>query len=303
MEFGQIEAFERAAREGSFTRAAKSLDLTQPAVSTRITTLEAELGGQLFERGGRELRLTPLGKHFLPYAQRLLAVYDEARQAARHFQSGRAGQVKLAAPTPFLLSFLVETLPNFRKRYPMIDILIRERNKTLIFDLIRDGTVTLGLVNSPVFDRGMAQLAHFRDPIRVVAAPGHSLAEYAGALIPMRAVYETTIFRVSMFPQMTAFIDEVAEHGRSGSGGAIVAVPMVMALRLVMLGQGISFLPESYVKNAIEAGDLITLNIEDMPSLFSEPVLISHRDRTLDEAHRTFIDVLKRDWRHLLIHA
>ena len=66
MELGQLEAFDRVARDGTFTRAAESLGLTQPAVSTRISLLEAELGGELFERRGRQLFLTPLGERFLP---------------------------------------------------------------------------------------------------------------------------------------------------------------------------------------------------------------------------------------------
>ncbi len=65
MELSQIEAFSRTVHEGSFTRAAESLNLTQPAVSARIAMLEAELGGTLFERRGRQLQLTPLGQHFL----------------------------------------------------------------------------------------------------------------------------------------------------------------------------------------------------------------------------------------------
>jgi DNA-binding transcriptional LysR family regulator len=64
MDITQIEAFERVAREGTFTRAAETLDLTQPAVSMRVTALEKELGGKLFERRGRGLQLTPLGECF-----------------------------------------------------------------------------------------------------------------------------------------------------------------------------------------------------------------------------------------------
>jgi DNA-binding transcriptional LysR family regulator len=298
MEIGQLQAFERAVREGSFTRAGDALGLTQPAVSTRITTLEAELGGPLFERRGRELQLTPLGEHLLPYVQRLLALYDDTKQAAYQLQTGRAGQVKLAAPTPFVLGYLVETLAHFRRRHSTIDILIRERNKTVIFDLIRDGTMALGLVNAPVYDREMAQIVRLQDPVRAVAARTHPLATN-DAPIPMDALYAHTIYRVSMFPQMTAFVDEVAEQARSGSGGAVVAVPMVMALRLVTMGQGVTFLPESYVRHSVNADELVYLNVEGIPPLVSEPVLIAHRERTLDQANDAFVQTFLQDWRKL----
>jgi len=300
MEIGQIIAFERVTREGSFTRAAQSLDLTQPAVSTRINLLESELGGPLFERRGRDLKLTLLGEHFLPYARRILAAYDDGEQAVRDFHHGRVGQIKLAAPTPFLLGMLVETLAHFRTQHPTIDVLIRERNKTVITELIHDGAITLGLVNAPVYDRDMLIIARFRDPIRLVVPAGHTLARYGDQPVPLTALYRYTVFRVSIFPQMTAFVDAVAEEGRVGSGGAVIAVPMVMALRLVKLGRGITFLPQTYVQAAINAGEVVTLHVAEMPALHAQPVLITHKDRPLDDAHHALVRLLRKDWAHLV---
>lgn len=294
MEIGQLEAFIRAYRDGSFTRAAESLNLTQPAVSTRIQGLEAELGGAVFERQGRELRLTPLGERFLPYAERILTVMDDGLQAVKDFRQGRIGQVKIAAPTPFVLSFLVDVLERFRREYPTVDVLIRERNKTTILDMLHDKTITLGLVNAPVFDSQMVTLVEFHDPIRAVVSSRHPLAQTGR--IQMEAIYQHTIFRVSMFPQMTAFMDELVEHGRQGSGGAVIAVPMVMALKLVMMEQGVTFLPESYVRPAVAMGELVVLDIEDMPPLVSRPVLIAVRERELDKVHQAFVAVFKEMW-------
>lgn len=301
MEIGQIEAFERVARDGSFTRAAQSLQLTQPAVSARIAQLEAELGGALFERRGRRLYLSPLGQQFLPYAERMLAVMADGMQAMKHFRTGKQGQIRIAAPTPFVMGLLVDVLAEYRFQHPTIDILIRERNKTTIFDMLRDNTITLGLVNAPVFDRQLTHIARFRDPIRAVVAPSHPLAAHVDRPMPMEMLYEHTIFRVSMFPQMTAFMDEVVEQARAASGGGVIAVPMVMALRLVTLGRGVTFLPESYVRHAVDEGQVRYLVIVDMPPLMSEPVLIAQKDRQLDSVHTEFCRILQRVWRHLLV--
>lgn len=301
MEIGQLEAFDRVARDGNFTRAAESMRLTQPAVSTRISLLETELGGQLFERKGRTLLLTPLGERFLPYAQRIIALRDDGLQVVKDFHSGVRGQVKIAAPTPFLLSYMVDTLSHFRHHHPAVDILIRERNKTTIFDLLLDNSLTLGLVNAPVFARDMVQLLRMRDPIVPVAGAGHPLAQDQHTKLKMQDLYKHTIFRVSMFPQMTAFIDAVAELAREGSGGAVIAVPMVMARRLVMIGQGLTFLPASYVRAPIASGEFVQLNIVDMPKLYSEPVIIAYKNRGLDEAHQAFIDIFKNMWQQLIV--
>ena len=303
MEVGQIEAFERTAREGNFTRAAEALQLTQPAISTRISTLENELGGQLFERRGRQLYLTPLGERFLPYAQRMLTVMAESLEAVHDFQAGEIGQVRIATPTPFLLSYLIRTLENFRQEYAKVDILIRERNKTTIFDMLVDHTMVLGLVNAPVFDSRFEHLHRFRDPIQAVIARSHPLVQGVedGAQFRMEALYQHMIYRVSLFPRMSVFIDEVVEHARGGSGGAVVAVPMVMALRLVRQGKGITFLPESYIKAAVATDELMVLDVVDMPKLYSEPILIALKGRQLDPVHEQFTDMLCADWDHLLV--
>jgi DNA-binding transcriptional LysR family regulator len=300
MELSQLEAFERVAREGSFTRAAEALDLTQPAISMRIAALEAEVGGHVFERRGRHLHLTPLGDMLMPYALRMLAVRADSLQAMRSFHRGQVGEVKLAAPTPFVLSFLVETLEDFRHAHPTADILIRERNKTTIFEMLHDNVITLGLVNAPVFDRRLVELARLRDPIRAVVAATHPLAKMAEN-VPMESVFEHTIFRVSMFPEMTAFMDSIVEQGRKGSGGAVIAIPMVMASRLTLKGQGVTFLPESYIREYLDSGALVILNLPEMPTLHSQPVLIALRDRKLDVLHQAFVKLFKGRWRGLAV--
>ncbi len=300
MEIGQLEAFERVAREGNFTRAAESLRLTQPAVSTRISLLEAELGGKLFDRRGRQLILTPLGERFLPYAQRILSLREAGLEAVRQFRIGVSGQVRMGAPTPLLLSYMVDALMRFRLSHPAVDLNIRERDKATIVQMIADNALTLGLVYHPVFDTSMQHLLRFRDPIVPIVGTYHPLAEKTHRQLQMEDLYEHTIFRVSMFPQMSAFIDEVVENSRQGSGGAVIAVPMVMARRLVMMGQGVTFLPSSYVRAPIESGEFVQLNISDMPTLYSEPIVIARQGRELDEAHSAFIEVLRYQWRHWL---
>jgi len=299
MEIIQLEAFERVARDGSFTRAAESLNISQPAISTRIAHLEAELGVKLFERQGRGLYLTQSGQEFLPYARRILAVMAESIYAIQAVRDGETGEVKFAAPTPFLLSYVVDVLEAFRSSHPGVNIMIRERNKTTIFELINDHMMTLGLVNAPVYDRQFQILARFHDPIRAVVAAGHPLASKPE--LHMRDLYGYMVYRVSLFPEMSAFVDELVERIQQMTGQGRVAIPMVMARRLVLSGCGVTFLPESYVKQAVDDGQLALLNIVDMPQLWSQPMLIAHRDREIGGVEQAFIDTLLNHWRHLSV--
>src|SRR5690349_7103056 len=83
LDLPKLRIFAMVARMGSFTRAAELLYLTQPTVSQQLAALEAQLGVQLIERLPRQLRLTPAGAALLPYAEQILALADEASEAAR----------------------------------------------------------------------------------------------------------------------------------------------------------------------------------------------------------------------------
>ncbi len=303
MELSQLEAFERAAREGSFTRAAHELGLTQPSVSARIAALEAELGGPLFIRGGRKLRLTPLGRRFLPYTERALAVLADGLQEVRNYHTGKVGQVTVAALNTMGMYLLPDPLERFRSEYPVLDVTIKLTGLADVLERLYDGTATLGLTGAPLFDRGVSIQAHFQEPIRGVVAADHPLAiqQAEQGSLHMADIYRHSILRVNLGPRATAFIQGVVESARRGSGSAVVTVPASMAVRMVILGQGVAFLPQSYVQRHIESGRVVPLNIAEMPQLFSEPLLVTLRGRELDRPNAEFIRMFKAHWRHMLL--
>lgn len=303
MEIGQLEAFERAAREGSFTEAANVLGLTQPAISTRIATLEAELGAPLFERSGRRLRLTSLGQTVLPYAERVLATLADAAQAASQHQQGQRGRVAVAALDTHALPMLPAPMARFRNEYPAVDLTIFLRIRRQILNKLYSGDATLGLTGAPLWDKGVRVLAHFQERVRPVVAATHPLAmrqSWPRKLV-LADIYDYTIYRVSLNPHVTALIEDMAEHARRGSGGAIIYIPAIMAVPLLLEGQGVAFLPQVFVQKYVEAGQLVFLDIEDMPQLLNEPLLIALANRELDTANQAFVKMMRLQWNAILI--
>ncbi len=303
MELGQLEAFERVYREGSFTRAADALNLTQPSVSARIGQLEAELGGPLFTRGGRKLKLTALGRRFLPYAQRALAVLTDGLQEVRSLQAGRAGQVTVAAINTMGVDLLPDPLARFMREYPAVDVLVRRASPAEIIDQLYDGTVALGLLGAPLFDRGLHILAHFQEEILPVVAPGHPLARLQAerGSLKLADIYPHTVFNVALHPSATAFVRDVVETSRREAGRAMITLPAVMINRLALQGEGVAFLPVSRMQYHVDEGRLVYLRIDDMPRLFNEPLLVALRDRELDHPSAEFVRMIKAQWRHILI--
>src|SRR3954454_24469596 len=91
----QLRTFERIVREGSFSRAAWSLDLAQPTVSARVHALEQIVGGALVARSGRGVVRTDVGASSLPFARRALEVLDAGVESARQAQVGQRGRVSI----------------------------------------------------------------------------------------------------------------------------------------------------------------------------------------------------------------
>ena len=303
MEIGQLEAFERVAREGNFTRAADKMNLTQPSISIRISTLEAELGGALFERGGRQLNLTPLGQELLPYAERILAIIEDSLIIGRKYVAGKLGRVAIAVLDTLATYMLPKPMERFRTNYPAIDFSIKLRLQRDIFNMLYDGTATLGLIGAPLWDRGITIHARFQEPVRAVVAVNHPLVVWQpeqGKLI-LSDIYEHTIYRITLNPRITALVESVAEQARSGSGGAVITIPAIMAVDLLLQGQGIAFLPQSFVQPQIDTGQLKFLDVTDIPRLYHETILISLDARDLDVPNRAFVKMVRTQWQHILV--
>src|SRR5215467_4033218 len=124
MDTDQLQAFDRIVREGSFSRAARMLDIAQPSISARIQALEQEVGGPLFHRGGRKITLTERGESFLPYARRMLEVLAEGVEAAQSAQAGKRGRVTVGTIQSLAGGFFASTITSFHTTHPQVEYFV-----------------------------------------------------------------------------------------------------------------------------------------------------------------------------------
>jgi DNA-binding transcriptional LysR family regulator len=122
MDLSSLEIFCEVAREQSVTRAAKRLSRVQSNVTARVKQLEEELKVQLFSRSGRGMTLTPSGETMLGYAQRLLALAHEAREAVSPGQT--AGRLRIGAIESTAAAHLPALLSAYHSRWPRVDLQI-----------------------------------------------------------------------------------------------------------------------------------------------------------------------------------
>lgn len=161
----QITYFLAVARMGNFGRAAETVHVSQPGLSSQIAQLESRLGGALFERGAGAgpVRLTALGERLLPVAQELIDTAKRLDAASRAGRSALSGRLRLAIiPTvaPYLIPHLV---PALRARHPALELELHE----VVTDDLTPGVVShrfdAGIMALPVGDGALQALAVLRD--------------------------------------------------------------------------------------------------------------------------------------------
>lgn len=159
-----------------FGRAAAASFVSQPTLSTQIRKLEVELGVSLVERAPRRVMLTPIGRDIAERARKVTADVEQMAEIARRSQDPEAGTVRLGLfPTlaPYLLPHV---LPNLRRRFPRLELLLVEEKTDAILARLRDGRLDAGLLALPIHDDQLHVEPLFDEPFLLAVPRQHPLA-------------------------------------------------------------------------------------------------------------------------------
>ncbi|HUI98872.1 MAG TPA: LysR family transcriptional regulator [Usitatibacter sp.] len=187
MNLQQLGYFVAVARSRSFTRAAETCFVAQPALSQQIRKLEEELGLPVFERRRRGVDLTLAGTAFLEYAEQVLKLVEESRQRISDLQSVRQGSISVMCLPTVATYWLPPIISRYRGQYPEIDVRIHEHAGCTPEDFSR-GVWDVGIVQLPESHERAAPDTRterlFVDEQLLVVPAGHRLAGAAGTIAP-----------------------------------------------------------------------------------------------------------------------
>ena len=293
MELGQLEALVQVAKYGSFTRAAANLYLTQPSLSARIHSLEREIGGSLFHRMGRGVRLTDAGKTLLPYAERALEVLKNGREALTSAQSISSGKLHLGSARVISTYVLPEIVEAFHKRYPGIDVTIRTGRSSEVLEMVREEEVQIGLSRTLVHPEIVS--AHLYDEEIVLAThPGHPFATKGEA--SMRDIGHEPLILYDKGSTYFVVIEEACrEFGIVPN--VIMNLDSVEATKqMIERGLGISFLPRNSLRREQEWGTLAVIKLTEGRQVKLPTSVIVRRSKSYAPAVIAFLELLQRTY-------
>ena len=179
MEFRDLHYFLAIARAKSISKAAHGLFMSQSSLSQALALMEDELGSKLFTRTSTGVRLTQAGELMVQRAQRILGEYHQAQQIIQDMENLESGRVDFGIST-FRGSYLLPpALLEFSRRYPGVQVEIREENSMALEQLLIEGKLDLALVALPAVRLKEEITLLLRDEIMLVARADHPVAARA----------------------------------------------------------------------------------------------------------------------------
>ncbi|MFC8533240.1 LysR substrate-binding domain-containing protein [Streptomyces sp. NPDC057249] len=251
MSLRQMEYFVTVVEEASFTRAAEQLHVTQPALSHQIKALERAVGGPLLERLPRGVRLTAMGRAFLPHAERSVRSAAQARRAARAAAGARGGELHIATVHAIAVGILPDVFARWRAAHPGVALVLHEYATTeALEDQIERGTADLAVGppparwSGPVVPVGAEDIVlvvPFDDPLAGRASVRlQELADRFWVRCAMEAVVEGR-----------PFLDWACARAGFSPRTAVRTEHTSTAVRMAAAGVGVATAPAHVVRGAV----------------------------------------------------
>jgi DNA-binding transcriptional LysR family regulator len=286
MELRNLRSLVEVSRQGGFSAAARVLHVTQSTVSKAIKQLEDDCGVALVERGGRGVRLTDAGEIVLRHANSMLSEQEHLEAELGELRGLQRGQLRLGLPVLASSVLFAETVAEFRKRYPGIEVQLQEHGSRILQDLVRKGEFDIGAALQPVPDDFEWQ--PIRDePLYAMLPISHPLAERTSLRLAELTDTPTILFEdgIMLNTVITAAYRKrkmpLVDAGRSGNTDFIIA--------MVTAGLGVAFLPHIVVASR-DHSSIRAIEVEDK-DMWWRMALIWKKGRPLSPAARRWLQL------------
>ncbi len=297
MEFHDLRVFLAVASERSFSRAAKKLGRTQPAVSQSLRRLEEELGEPLVDRSARDGTLTEAGATFREFAQRMLDLAGEAERAVGELRDVRRGRVLVGA-NEAAVHALLPIVESFRGDYPGVQVDVRRVASRQLAQEVLGRSVDFGVLTFHPPERGLASIVIDSDELVLLTHPAHPFARRRS--VSMEEVGgETIIAHNDPSPLRERVLRAFELRHRLLNIG--IALPSLDAIkRAVEMRMGVALLPRRCAVSELSLGQLAATRVPELRSprnvrlVFRQAGDRSHAAAAFLEVVRTYVSKPRR---------
>ena len=274
-----LRAFTEVVGQGSFTRAAKRLNLAQPTVSLQIRELETRLGVRLIDRLGKRAFATAAGRELLEHARRIAEENERLLASMRRHRDGWLGQVRIGASTTALIYHLPPVLTHLRRKYPNLELVVTTGTTSGVIERILRNDIDLGIVSLPVTERLLETVPLRKEPL--IAIFSKRLSDLPARITPQFLLQQPLLLEFAR-AQVRALIIDWLSEGSPNPRPAMELDNIEAVKRMVASGLGASIVPEAAISEADVRAGIVTRPLK--PALSRTLALVQRRDKPGDLA-------------------
>ena len=286
MDTQHLQAFVAIAETGSFSAAAERLHLTQPAISKRIALLEEQLKASLFDRIGRQVALTQAGQVLLSKAKLILGEVAAAQRAIADLQGDIQGKLSIATSHHVGLHYLPPFLRALSIQYPQVKLDLHFLDSEQAYHEILQGRFDLAIITLALQqDARIHSETLWHDQLEFVVAPTHTLATQSHLQLADLSLHQAIMPDTSTYT--TQLIKTLFDEQQLPLDIAMISNHLDTIKMLLSIGLGWGVLPRRIIDEQLQILDV------NHPPIMRPLGYIHHNQRSLNNAARVFLDLLK----------
>ncbi len=287
----RLQVFHAVAKHLSFTKAAETLFMTQPAVTFQVKQLEEYLNMRLFDRAQGRISLTPAGQLALEYAERILALSAELDTRLKEMSGQAAGPLLIGASMTIGEYVLPQLIGEFKARFPAVVPTLFVGNSEAVQDRVAERTLDLGFIEGDSHLSSLQSEVCCEDELQVVCAPSHPLAKEAGA--PPASLTQHPYISREAGSGTRAVIDRYLQQaGVSESMNVVVELGSPEAIKgLVATGLGFAIMSRVIVAKELQLGQLVQVPLR--PPLIRNFAVVYPKERFHSRLVAAFLQFAK----------
>ncbi|MEF3306875.1 LysR family transcriptional regulator [Paenibacillus sp. GYB003] len=283
-------AFYEVAQTGSFSKAAERMFITQPAVSHAIKQLEFRLGGALFFRTSRGVKLTAEGEVLLKFVSQAHHFLENGEKKIAEMRSLMAGEVKIGAGDTLCRYYLLPHLDSFHRQYPDVKIQVTNRTTRETIALLKEGRIDFGIVNLPIDERQLLVRESMTLHDCFVAGPAHA-GGGAERAVTWERLAGMPLLMLEKGSSIRRHADAFAERQGVRLQPEIELGSIELIVQFARIGLGVGCVIREFVLGELADGTLRELPLE--PALPARRIgLVTLRDVPLSVAAQRLLALL-----------
>lgn len=267
MDFKQIEAFVYVVRHKSFSRAADAVYLTQPTISSHISSLEKELGIKLIDRSGKDIEPTDAGVLFYEHAVNLMNIRDNAIFSLSNYNNIVKGKIEIAASTVPSQIILPRLIKNFVPKYQDISFSVMQMDSEEVTAAVLEKKYEIGIVGTKCPNAKLCCNKLADDKLVLITANNEKYSSIKDEKIPFSTIArEGFIIRETGSGTRREFERIIEESGIPKSSINIIAqMNSIEAIKQsVSMDLGVSIMSQLSVQDYVNCGLLKAFDIEGL---------------------------------------